>query len=206
MTWPSVVHWQQFPAFVSAIGKILPTQGLGGLCWVPGEVLPFFQAALPGLNTTFCPVSHLIKTWLLDAAGAACGASSQYLYVPVLLLPKWKCAIALKRVSFCLCFCFKVFEQFTDRLFFVSLIRFYLLLYIYFKEGIVTKSSKDSLCCFPRSIILSLQFFFKGWIIHHSMHWNCTLLIETLPGAALKWCSKPAHSTEQSVSWALGVP
>ena len=135
------------------------------MCWGPGEVrcllsvLAFFQAALAGLNTTFRPVSHLIKTCLSDVAGAACGVSSQYLCVPVLLLPKWKCAIALQRVNFCLCFCFTAFEHFTDRGFLVSLIRFYLLLYIYFKEGMVTQSSKDSLCCFPRSIIFSLQFF-----------------------------------------------
>lgn len=133
------------------------------MCWGPGEVLAFFQAALLGLSTAFCPVSHLIKTCLSDVAGAACGVSGQYLYVPVLLLPKWKRTIALKRVSFCLCFCFKLCDQFTDRLFclFVSLIRFYFLLSIYFREIIVTKSSKDSLCCFLCSIIFSLQFFFK---------------------------------------------
>lgn len=30
--------------------------------------------------------------------------------------------------------------------------------------------------------------------------------METLPGAALKWQSKPAHSTKQYVRWAPGVP
>lgn len=54
------------------------------------------------------------------------------------------------------------------------------------KRALLLKSSKDSLHHFPKSIIFSLQFFFKGWIIYYLMHWNCTLLMETLPGDALK--------------------
>lgn len=147
------------------------------------------------MSTVFFPVNHLIKIRLSDVAGAACSVSAQCSYPANSQMEMYN---RLREFVSVFTFTWNYLNNLQIG-FFVSLIRFYLLLYTYLKEGTVIKKLQGQPAPFSQLHNFLLTIFlqrvnntlFNALKLHFSN--------ENTAQSCFEIISKAAQSTEQSV-------